>query len=1037
MAGATGTSAIGGLISGLDTGSLIDQLIAVSRKRVDLVVNEQTLQKDKLTAFQSLNTQLLSFQSAAETLRDDDTFDVFKSSSSTDSTTFTADELVGISTTKEASPGTHTITLTTTSQLAEARQLSSLSFTSSTTALNLTGEFVINGESISVSTTDSLSDIVATINTANSGTNATGVTASLISVSDTDNRMVLTSDNTGEDAFNILDASASTTEDILENLGLASTIKSIKNTTSDGMMSDEFSSSTSAVKSLLGLTTGQSGTVTIGGANVVIDLDSESLSTIATNINTALGVNGTATVVSTTTDGVETFQIDISGTTLFSDNNNILETLGIVERSQSLVAEIHTGSKANAKTTAAGGGVVDGTTKFSEINTGSDANNVSDGDTITISGTKHDGSAAAGSYTIAVAATNDIDGLLTAIDTAFGLTAGSAIINGTGQIEITDSTTGDSQLSVSIVANNGGGGTLDFGTVSVTTEGYKMEMQAAKDAKVTIDGVAVTRSSNTIDDVINGVTLDLNRIEIGSTVDLTISRDVDSIKGKVSAFAAAYNEIIENINQQFTFNEDSEQSGILSGESTLRTIKSIIQSTLSKSISLLPTDANALSLFGITSDKYGKISVDDSIFLSKINSDFYAVKRMFTAEGTSTNNKISYISHSDDTVAGDYSVTISTVATQASKPGTIDLSGPLASSGSLEITDTSTGRVSTTSLTNGDSLDTIVNKINSELGAESTQILAGNVQNTDLGAANITASTFFDQIDTLGPGNDLEDKDVINFTGTNRSGISISDSYTISDAATDSVGDLLSVIENAYDNEVSATIDTSGRIVVTDNTAGDSQISITITSPDSVLDFGTVLASNTSDGGDTGRYAMEITASKSGSNLVLTHDSYGSGYGFSYTETTVSLLGTNNSPYVGLDVIGDIDGNAATGIGQILRGDASSDPENPYDTEGLTVKVTSTGADTGDVNLTMGSGELMYRDVDSITDQFNGLLTIRMDGIQDTIDDMSKSILASEERLAMEALKLNKQFVALELNLSKLQSVSSFMSQQLSQLAKN
>ena len=78
----------------------------------------------------------------------------------------------------------------------------------------------------------------------------------------------------------------------------------------------------------------------------------------------------------------------------------------------------------------------------------------------------------------------------------------------------------------------------------------------------------------------------------------------------------------------------------------------------------------------------------------------------------------------------------------------------------------------------------------------------------------------------------------------------------------------------------------------------------------------------------------------------------------------------------------------------------------------------------------------MYRNVDSITDQFDGLLTIRMDGLQDIIDSMTKSIVASERRLAMETLKLNKTFVALELNLSKLQSTSSFLAQQLGQLSK-
>ncbi|MCP4277994.1 MAG: flagellar filament capping protein FliD, partial [Gammaproteobacteria bacterium] len=545
MAGATGTSAIGGLISGLDTGTLIDQLIAVSRKRVDLVVSNRELESGKLSALQSLNTQILSFQSAAETLKDSDTFDVFKTSSSTTSSSYTADELVGISATEDASPGTHTVSFTGTSQLAQARQLSSKSFTSSTAALSLTGEFVINGKGISISTGDSLSDIISTINTANSGTDATGVTASLISVSDTDNRMVLTSDNTGKDAFVLLDASSTNILEGSTGLGLASSTKSIKNTTSDGMKSDEFSSSTTTVKSLLGLTgTFTDQVVTIGGNNVTINLGSDSITNIKDAIVTA---GATASIISTTTDGVTTFQIDISGTTSYTDTNNTLEALGIVERAQSSVADVHTGSKTN---TASASNITN-LTQFDAIDV---TGTIGATDTITISGSDHSGNTITSTDFTISPVTRTVDDLLSAIETAFidGTNTVTASISN-GQIVITDDATGDSQLSVSLVANNQGGADLDFGTVSVTTEGYAMQATAGQDAKVTIDGVAITRSSNTIDDVISGVTLDLNRVESGETVNLTISRDTDNIKDKVTAFTDAYNEIIENINQQFAY----------------------------------------------------------------------------------------------------------------------------------------------------------------------------------------------------------------------------------------------------------------------------------------------------------------------------------------------------------------------------------------------------------------------------------------------------------------------------------------------------
>ena len=282
-----GTSAISGMVSGLDTATIIDQLISVSRRRIDVVVNEQQEKETKLASFQSINTQLADFQSQAEALKDNDTFNVFSASSSTTSTSFSADQLVTASVTEEATPGTHTISFTSSSQLAQARQLSSLSFSSSSTEENISGDFIINGKAISVTTSDTLADIVSTINSANSGSNATGVTATLLSVSDTDNRMILTSDSTGEDTFTILDAS-SDSEDILEALGLATSTKSIKNATSDGAKSDEFSNSETAVESLLSLSSGQSDTVTIGGESVAIDLSTESLTTIATNINTAL-----------------------------------------------------------------------------------------------------------------------------------------------------------------------------------------------------------------------------------------------------------------------------------------------------------------------------------------------------------------------------------------------------------------------------------------------------------------------------------------------------------------------------------------------------------------------------------------------------------------------------------------------------------------------------------------------------------------------------------------------------------------------------
>jgi flagellar hook-associated protein 2 len=300
------------------------------------------------------------------------------------------------------------------------------------------------------------------------------------------------------------------------------------------------------------------------------------------------------------------------------------------------------------------------------------------------------------------------------------------------------------------------------------------------------------------------------------------------------------------------------------------------------------------------------------------------------------------------------------------------------------------------------------------------------------GGSAITSSTTFDAIDgeTLMSQTD----EIISISGTTRSGISVSNTFTISDKTTDTIQDFLSFIEDSYNNEVSATIDTSGNLVITENTVGDSQLSIAITDEDGDplpaglgIDFGTI--STTVEG----RYAMEITASASGNNLAITHDIYGSDHGFT-TDELNNRLGTEGT-YEGVDVAGTINGEAATGSGQILVGDAPADGDTTS-VERLSIKVTSTSTGAkGNVKLTIGVAEEMYRELDFFIDQYDGLVTIRMDGLKDTIDDIQETITGMELRLVMEQMRIENQFVQLEMALAKLQTMSSFLARQLNSLS--
>jgi len=158
------TNLISGLASGFDWRSMIDELMKIQYRRVDLVEDRKNEYELKLSEWQSFNTKLLSLKTAAEGLRDPGDFNVFTSVMTSDSSTIKASELLSVSTTTSASPGTYNIEIT---ELAKAQKLSSKGFSTYDTALQLSGEFVINGRAVSVDANDDLMDIRGKINNLN------------------------------------------------------------------------------------------------------------------------------------------------------------------------------------------------------------------------------------------------------------------------------------------------------------------------------------------------------------------------------------------------------------------------------------------------------------------------------------------------------------------------------------------------------------------------------------------------------------------------------------------------------------------------------------------------------------------------------------------------------------------------------------------------------------------------------------------------------------------------------------------------------
>ncbi|HOP74676.1 MAG TPA: flagellar filament capping protein FliD [Bacillota bacterium] len=173
----------------------------------------------------------------------------------------------------------------------------------------------------------------------------------------------------------------------------------------------------------------------------------------------------------------------------------------------------------------------------------------------------------------------------------------------------------------------------------------KNETQAAQDAVFTVNGLQITKSSNTVDDVIAGVTLNLKRESPGTVIELNVSEDKDKIVNATKNFVEKYNDVMKLINEYTSYSYDSESdtrtTGILFGDSTLMYIQSQLKQFLSKSISGVDKNVSLLTLVGISTGsgveaaKTGLLEFDETTFRNKLDSNFEDIGKMFGSIGSS------------------------------------------------------------------------------------------------------------------------------------------------------------------------------------------------------------------------------------------------------------------------------------------------------------------------------------------------------------------------------------------------------------------
>ena len=150
-----------------------------------------------------------------------------------------------------------------------------------------------------------------------------------------------------------------------------------------------------------------------------------------------------------------------------------------------------------------------------------------------------------------------------------------------------------------------------------------------KNAALTVDGIPISSASNTVNNVISGVTLNLNSVATGgSTVNLTVSPDTTQASSAVNAFVSAYNTAIQAINAQFNVSSDGSGGGPLEADGSLREAQGSLLAAIAYSTGNNTAFTNLASL-GINLNNDGTLTVDNGALSSALSQNPSAVQSFF------------------------------------------------------------------------------------------------------------------------------------------------------------------------------------------------------------------------------------------------------------------------------------------------------------------------------------------------------------------------------------------------------------------------
>lgn len=510
-----------------------------------------------------------------------------------------------------------------------------------------------------------------------------------------------------------------------------------------------------------------------------------------------------------------------------------------------------------------------------------------------------------GTKTVTIDATNNsLQGMRDAINSAkIGVTA--TIVNDGGaspyRLALSSDNIGKTNsIKISVAGDATVSGLLAYDPAATQN---LSETATAQNAEFKVNGIAVSKASNTVTDVIQGVTLNLLKTTT-TPASITVASNTSTVTASVTAFVKAYNDLNNTLKSVSAYNPATKTGAALQGDATVRNLQTQVRAVMNTAVSNAGGSLTTLSQVGVTFQSDGTLALDTAKLNTAITNNFSDIAALFAKVGKASDSLVTYIS---GTPPGSYAVHVDSLAAQGSKVGTTIL-GAITIAAGDKIDVTLDGTIATVSLTAG------VGYTPAALAAMVQSAINGTSAFSSLGSS------------------------------------------------------------------VAATIDGTGHMNITSNRYG------------------------------------------SASNISMTDNGL---------TTFVADTGMGGAGTAGADVVGTIDGQAATGSGQFLTATGNA--------AGLKIQINGgafgagPAGDRGTVNASQGYAYNLSQ-LSTTLLASGGPLDSQTTGINSGIKDIGKQRDALNVRLANIQANYTKQFSALDMMLSGMNTTSNYLTQQLANL---